>query len=229
MRFPGESGAYRTARDALLAEEVALRRRSEEVAAMRRALPLGGKLAKDYSFTETGIGLGDEDGAGKSGDRVKLSELFAPGTTSLLLYNFMYPPGGAACPGCTAFLDGLHGSAAQIAQRVSLAVVAKAPPEAIAAWAGKRGWSGFRMLSSGGISFNADYLAESGDGEQLPLLHVFVKNGEGVFHAYSTELFFVPNADGLHPRHVDSLWPLWAALDLTPQGRGADWFPQLPD
>ena len=50
-RFPGESAAYRAARNQLLAEEAALRRQVEAVAAARRRLPLGGPLAMDYVFT----------------------------------------------------------------------------------------------------------------------------------------------------------------------------------
>ena len=57
--YPGEDEHYREARDALLAAEVDLRRRIEEVAAMRRALPLGGALKDDYVFTEGGDDLAD--------------------------------------------------------------------------------------------------------------------------------------------------------------------------
>ena len=42
VRFPNESGEYREARDALLAEEIELRRHIERVAEQRRALPPGG-------------------------------------------------------------------------------------------------------------------------------------------------------------------------------------------
>jgi predicted dithiol-disulfide oxidoreductase (DUF899 family) len=28
-------------------------------------------------------------------------------------------------------------------------------------------------------------------------------------------------------RHVDSIWPLWNVFDLTPDGRGTDWYPRL--
>jgi hypothetical protein len=41
-RFPNESGGYRQARDALLAEEIELRRHIERVAVQRRASPPGG-------------------------------------------------------------------------------------------------------------------------------------------------------------------------------------------
>ncbi len=39
--FPNESSDYRAARDALLTEEIELRRQVEKVAALRRSLPLG--------------------------------------------------------------------------------------------------------------------------------------------------------------------------------------------
>ena len=41
VRFPGESAEYRQARDALLSEEIELRRHTERVAELRRALPQG--------------------------------------------------------------------------------------------------------------------------------------------------------------------------------------------
>lgn len=45
VRFPGESPAYRAARDALLEAEIELRQKTEQVAALRRQLPLGGEPA----------------------------------------------------------------------------------------------------------------------------------------------------------------------------------------
>ena len=49
-RFPNEDGEYRQARDALLAEEIELKRHMERVAAQRRALPPGGLVPEDYVF-----------------------------------------------------------------------------------------------------------------------------------------------------------------------------------
>ncbi|MFL6713116.1 MAG: DUF899 family protein, partial [Sulfurifustis sp.] len=51
MRFPGETEDYRSARDELLRAEIDLRRRIEDVAALRRALPAGGAVPRDYEFT----------------------------------------------------------------------------------------------------------------------------------------------------------------------------------
>ena len=48
LAYPNESVAYRTARNALLDAEMALRRQVEEVAALRRALPPGGVVERDY-------------------------------------------------------------------------------------------------------------------------------------------------------------------------------------
>ena len=58
-RFPGESDEYRRRRDELLQAELELRRQVEAVAAQRRALPLGGELAKDYVFGEWDAAVGN--------------------------------------------------------------------------------------------------------------------------------------------------------------------------
>src|SRR6266540_1406669 len=88
VRFPGESERYRQARNELLQAELKLRQHLEEVAAQRRALPLGGEPKDDYVFEEGGSDLDDAQTA----TRVRLSELFRPGTDSLILYSFMYGP-----------------------------------------------------------------------------------------------------------------------------------------
>ena len=48
--FPNESAEYRRARQNLLFEEIELRRHIERVAELRRALPPGGEVAKNYVF-----------------------------------------------------------------------------------------------------------------------------------------------------------------------------------
>src|SRR5437016_2994847 len=117
IRFPNESTEYRSARDELLRAEIELRRRVEEVAAMRRRLPMGG-AASDYVFEE-----GDADLDNSAAVRpVRLSELFRRPEASLLLYSFMYGPKmAAACPMCTSFLDSLNGIAPHMMQRANLA------------------------------------------------------------------------------------------------------------
>jgi predicted dithiol-disulfide oxidoreductase (DUF899 family) len=215
-RFPNETPAYRTAREELLRAEIDLRRRTEEVAAMRRRLPLGGPVPEDYAFD-----AGD-------GRTVRLSELFTLPDASLVLYNFMYGPKmAAACPMCTSFLDSLDGSAPHLTQRLNLAVVAKSPIERIRAHARARGWRHLQLLSSAANVFNRDYLGENPDESQNPLLHVFVRRGRTVHHVYTTELYFVPPESGQNPRHIDPMWPLWNVLDVTAEGRGDGWYPKL--
>ena len=224
FHFPGESEAYRKIRNQLLQEEINLRQQTEKVAALRRQLPLGGRLTEDYLFEESGLGPLDQNGI----KQTRLSELFEPGKSTLIIYSFMYGPDMAApCPSCTSILDGLNGMVAHVQERVNFVVVAKSPIERIRAWAHSRGWSNLRLLSSFNNSYNADYLGENSTGGQIPTLNVFQKSDDGVFHCYNTELLYTPPEAGQGPRHVDSIWPLWNLFDFTPEGRGADWNPRL--
>ena len=216
VRFPGESAEYRDARDELLRAEMELRRQIEEVASKRRGLPLGGPVPVDYVFEQL-----DENGSSVD---VRLSELFAPGKDTLVLYSFMYGPEmAAACPSCTSLLDGLDGVVPHLTQRIELAVVAKSPIARIGGHASARGWTRLRLLSSLENTYNRDYHAETEDGRQIPALNVFLRDGETIRHTYSTELLYAPTEPGQDPRHVDSIWPLWALHDLIPKGRPADW------
>jgi predicted dithiol-disulfide oxidoreductase (DUF899 family) len=238
IAFPGESAEYRIARDRLLAQEVELRRAMEAVAAARRALPPGGLLAEDYVL----------QGARADGDptAVRLSELFVPGKDSLAIYSMMFPrdpgddrPGPAdgetallpvaesPCPSCVALLDQLDGAVEHASQHVNFAVVAKAPIERILAFANERGWRRLRLLSSHGTSYNRDYLAESPEGHQRPMLNVFHRNGGAIRHFWGSELFYAPTEPGQETRHVGTLEPLWNLFDFTREGRPPNWDEQL--
>jgi predicted dithiol-disulfide oxidoreductase (DUF899 family) len=132
------------------------------------------------------------------------------------------------CPSCTSILDSLDGAAPHLAQRLNLAVVAKSDPERVRAVARERGWRHLRLLSSRNNTYNRDYHAETPEGEQMPILNVFVRDGEELRHARATELMFAARDDGEEPRHVDLIWPIWNVLDMTPQGRGTESsFPRL--
>jgi predicted dithiol-disulfide oxidoreductase (DUF899 family) len=237
VAFPGESAEYRAARERLLAQEIELRRAMEAVAAARRALPPGG-VVEDYVFQGTRAD-------GSLAD-VMLSELVAPGKDSLVIYSFMFPrdpgdrrPGPATgrtallplaegpCPSCVALLDQLEGAAEHATQHINLAVVAKAPLPRILAFAEERGWRRLRFLSSAGSSYNRDYLAETAEGDQRPMLNVFHRDGETIRHFWGSELFYAPSEPGQDPRHVGTLEPVWNLFDLTPEGRPADWDEQL--
>lgn len=223
VRFPGETAEYRTARDALLEAERDLRRRVEQVAALRRSLPPGGEVRENYVFQGADLERGPD-----AERPVRLSELFAPSHDTLILYSFMFGPAmKQACTSCTSILDGLDGEAPHVSDRVSLAVVAKSPLARIRSFARGRGWRNLRLVSSSGNTYNTDYHAENAEGAQLPALNVFVRRNGRIHHFYNTELLYAPTEPGQNGRHVDLIWPLWNLFDLTPEGRGTDWFPRL--
>ena len=224
IRFPNENNKYREARNKLLLAEIELRRKIEEVAALRRALPNGGDVKEDYLFDEGATSLDDLNTI----NQIHLSELFAENKNCLVIYSFMYGPDMAEpCPSCTSLLDALNGSSQDIHQKVNFVVVAKSPIQRIRQWANKRGWKYLRLLSSSQNTYNSDYFAESEQGSQLPVLNVFFKSETGIYHTYNTELLFVSTDENQEPRHVDLLWPLWNLFDLTPEGRGKNWHPTL--
>jgi predicted dithiol-disulfide oxidoreductase (DUF899 family) len=238
IAFPRESSEYRAARDRLLEREIELRRAMEAVAAARRELPPGGPVPEDYVFQGARA-----DGAPTD---VRLSELFAPRKDSLAIYSFMFPrdpsdgrPGPAAgqtarlplaegpCPSCVALLDQLDGTVEHASQHLSFAVVAKAPLPRILTFAEERGWRRLRLLSSAANTYNRDYLAETPEGAQRPMLTVFHRDRDAIRHFWSSELFYAPWDPGQDPRHVGTLEPVWNLLDLTPEGRPSDWDEQL--
>jgi predicted dithiol-disulfide oxidoreductase (DUF899 family) len=217
-RFPNESPEYRAARDDLLDLEVGLREQIEKVAAARRALPQGGAVREDYSFHRI-------DRSGRVLP-VQLSELFTDMSDTLLLYSFMFGPEMIKpCPACTSMIDGWNGLTPHILDRVNFAVVTKSPIERILAFGSQRGWSRVPFLSSAGTTYNADYHAETPDGEQIPAMNVFVRRDGEIRHFWGSELLYAELPG--HPRHMDLMWPIWNLFDLTPEGRGSDWFPKL--
>jgi predicted dithiol-disulfide oxidoreductase (DUF899 family) len=238
ITFPNESARYRTAREKLLRKEIELRRVMEEVAEARRALPPGGPIRQDYEFDAL-------DAHGRPA-KVKLSELFAPGKDSLILYNMMFPrhpqetrevaaSGGTArlarqdqpCPSCTALLDQFDGAVGHLqAAGFNFAVVAKTALENLVTLGRDRGWRNMRLVSSAGNSFKRDYNAEDADGAQIPLLSVFHRDADGIRHFWSSELDFAPTEPGQDPRGLGTCEILWNLMDFTPEGR-PNWNEQL--
>jgi len=224
IQFPGESSEYRRARNQLLEAEDELRRMTEQVAAQRRSLPAGGLVREDYVFESAA-----------DGSEVRFSQLFAPGKDSLVIYNMMFPrwsedpragaPGGKTallplveqpCPSCTSLVDGLEGAAFHLAERINLVVIAKTTPDRLGSFAQERGWRDLRLLSSRNNTFNRDYHAESPDGGQLPVLNVFYRDQDGIHHRWMSEMTFTHGDTS----SLDPVWPIFGALDLTPDGRG---------
>ena len=201
------------ARKALLAEEKAFQKARDALAEKRRALPWVAVEA-DYSFH----GPGGE---------MSLRDLFG-GHTQLIVQHFMM---GAdweeGCPSCSFWADGFDGTIAHLAARdTGFVAVSSAPVERIEAYKARMGWV-FPWVSCAGSSFNKDYHVtfggedgsynyrpKQGDHAELPGISVFARDGDAVFHSYST-----------YARGLDNMNVTYQYLDLTPKGRDEDALP----
>jgi predicted dithiol-disulfide oxidoreductase (DUF899 family) len=215
LRLPNESAEYRAARTALLAEELELRRHIERVAAQRRALPPGGPAVGDYRFQL-------EDGA-----ETDLAGLFG-GKQTLVLYSAMYgPERKAPCPMCTNLLGAWAGNAADIDQRVSMVAVCRSPIDWFKSWKAQRGWKDLRVASDLNWDYSRDYLSLLPDGTETAALNVFTRRDGTVRHFWAGEMTGQTADPGQDPRGAPDPAALWTVLDMTPEGRGADWYPKL--
>lgn len=211
-RFPNESAEYRAARNALLAEEIELRRHAERVARLRRALPPGGAVTRTYDFV------------GENGP-VTLEGLFGDKDT-LVVYSYMFGPERAnPCPMCTSFMGGFESKIADVSQRVALAFVARSPIERLVAAKAARGWRDMPVYSDPSGDFTRAYVdADDGD---MPGLSVFTRRDGTIRHFWSGEISGEMADPGEDPRGQPEMDPLWLLLDITPDGRGTDWYPKL--
>jgi predicted dithiol-disulfide oxidoreductase (DUF899 family) len=199
-----------SARRKLLAEEKDLDHRRDAVSAARRALPMV-KVEEAYAFDAP-------EG------RVTLGELFA-GRQQLIVYHFMFDPSWEeGCKACSLLADTFDGASRHLPARdTSFVAISRAPLAKLEAFQKRMGWS-FRWLSSTGSTFNYDYhvsfrpedqatgeynYANKGFGSpEAPGLSVFRREGEDVFHTYST-----------YARGLDHLMATYSYLDLTSIGR----------
>jgi len=213
IRIPGESPEYRAARTALLAQEIELRRHIERVAEARRALPPGALVTKAYRFEGED---GQTDLPGLFGDR-----------QTLVAYTAMYgPQRQAPCPMCTNLVGGWSGNAADIGQRVSLVFIATSPLARLVQWKRDRGWGpAVRVYSDLTGEYQQDWFGLSPEHGEVPALNVFTRDGEQIRHVWTGEM--TEGDPGQDPRGAPDPAPLWTVLDLTPEGRGGDWYPKL--
>ena len=212
VSFPNESAAYRHARDALLAEEIELRRHIERVAEQRRALPVGGTVPKDYAFV------------GENGP-VTFSGLFGDKQT-LAIYSYMYGSKRAQpCPMCSSLMAAWDGESLDVEQRIALVMVARSPIERLLAVKKERGWRHLRLYSDLDGDFTRDYV--SADDADVPGFNVFTRRDGSIRHFWSGEMGGSTADPGQDPRGAPDLMPLWTILDSTPEGRGSDWYPKL--
>ena len=214
---------WRAARIALLREEKELTRRRDELSAKRRRLPMV-EITKPYRFE------------GPRGE-ASLLDLFE-GRLQLIVGHFMFHPEWEdGCPSCSAGADEVaDGLREHLAVRdTTLAYVSRAPLEKIERYKAKKGWT-FPWYSSQGSDFNYDFdvtldsavkpmefnyrgpdelpasFAESEQPFDLPGTSCFLRDGERVFHTYSS-----------YARGAEWTGGSYAYLDLTALGRQEDW------
>ena len=210
--FPNESDAYRQARNALLVEEIKLRRQLEQVAALRRGLPPGGEVKKDYDFE------------GESGPAT-LADLFGDKDT-LIIYSYMFGPQRKnPCPSCTSYMATWDGKMPDIEQRAAFVMMARSPIERLIEAKKARGWTRLKVYSDGGGDFTRDYV--SAKDEDMPGYTVFTRKDGKIRHFWSGEMSGEMADPGQDPRGAPDPDPLWSLLDTTPEGRGTDWYPKL--
>ncbi|MGI9097051.1 MAG: DUF899 domain-containing protein [Solirubrobacteraceae bacterium] len=215
------------ARKKLLVKEKELTRERDALNVERRRLPMV-EIVKDYVFE------------GPDGE-ARLLDLF-DGRRQLIVGHFMFDPRlDDGCPSCSAgadevsdgLLEHLH------ARDTSLAYVSRAPLAKIERYKARKGWT-FPWYSSYGSDFNYDFhvtldetvapleynyrtkaeheqagTAYYFEGEQpieAPGSSYFLRDGDRVFHTYST-----------YGRGAEMTGGSYYFLDLTALGRQEDW------
>lgn len=213
--FPGESDAYRAARQALLAEEIEFRRNMTRLAAQRQALPPGPVVEKDYRFKD------------ENGDEVGLADLFGD-KDALVTYFWMYgPERERPCPMCTNWLGAVNGNAADIKQRVALKILGRSPVARQKAFAAERGWRDLDFVQTVEDAYPKDLGLLPAEGGEYPALAVFKRDGDKVRLFWASEMTGEMADPGQDPRDAPDIASLWSILDLTPEGRDPHWYPKL--
>jgi predicted dithiol-disulfide oxidoreductase (DUF899 family) len=184
------------------------------VAEQRRKLPPGGEVTKPYAFVGEN---GPVDFAGLFGDK-----------NTLVTYSYMFgPQREKPCPMCTSLLSAWDGEVPDIQQRVALAVIARSPIERLMAFKRERGWHHLPLFSDTSGEFSRDYRAVTKDGGDDAAFNVFTRRGGAIRHFWGGEMNGASADPGQDPRGAPDLMPIWTILDVTPEGRGTDWYPKL--
>ena len=105
------------------------------------------------------------------------------------------------------------------------AVTARSPIERLVEFKNQRGFTNLPFVSDGSGEYTRSYV-DPKDGDS-PGFSVFTKRDGVIRHFYSGEMGPAMADPGQDPRGAPNLDPLWLMLDLTPEGRGTDWYPKL--
>jgi len=188
---------WNAAREELLAEEKALMKAKDRLAAKRRRLPVT-EVDRDYRFTGPG---GDTD----------LLGLFE-GRRQLIVYRFFYAPDvenwpNGACSGCSLFADTVVHPAHLAARDTTLAFVTAAPIDKIESLRERMEWGHIPFYSLPDERFSQDFCVE-----ELFGINVFTRRHDRIFRSYF-----------LNGRGIEEIGPVWSLLDMTLLGRQETW------
>ena len=158
-----DAETWDAARLEILAQEKAVTRARDALAAARRRLPMV-EVTRGYSF------VGPEGATDLPG-------LFA-GFDQLSVYHHMLKAGDPApCPGCCMFADNVGHLAHLNARNTRFVMVSRAPINEITAFRQRMGWT--MPFYSTVDNFNGDFNVATGFG-----LNVFLRDGERIFRTY---------------------------------------------
>ena len=128
---------------------------------------------------------------------------------------------------CTNWLGGVNGNAADVKQQVAVKILGRSPVERQLAFAHERGWRRPRFRADGRRRLRPGSGLLNDDGSENPALVVFKRDGDKVRLFWASEMRREMADPGQDPRDAPDIAALWSILDLTPEGRPADWYPKL--
>jgi predicted dithiol-disulfide oxidoreductase (DUF899 family) len=210
---------WRAARKQFLDLEKQATRDRDALNTARRRLPMV-RVEKEYQLEGPGGG-------------VSLAGLFGDSRQLIVQHVMFGPDWDAACPGCTAGIDEISdGLLAHLRSRdTAFVLVSRAPLAKLEKYRADRGWT-IPWYSSYQGDFNYDFeatldrdrhqltynyreepgLLEDEDSTEVPGFSCFLRDGDQVFHTYST-----------WARGTDILGSAYSLLDLTALGRQENW------
>ena len=101
----------------------------------------------------------------------------------------------------------------------------RSPLDRLAEVKRERRWKNLRLASALTDAFTRDYACSPDGGLDSGGPAVFTRKDGTIRHFWSQEM--TAGDPGQGPRGAPDLAPLWTVLDMTPEGRGADFFPKL--
>ncbi len=128
---------------------------------------------------------------------------------------------------CTNWLGSVNGNAADIKQRVALKILGRSPVARQIAFAVERGWEDLDFVQTVGDDFAKDAGLLQPDGSEWAGYYVFKRDGDKVRLFWTSGMGMDMADPGQDPRDYPDIGVLWSILDLTPEGRGKDWYPKL--